>query len=155
MCPLPQISAVKVAATVSIGVLLAASHWKAYTAGYANADNALRVQVAAADRRAADAARKKEQEHYDQIQEAQHAAQERENKLQVVVVAARTERDRLRDDLAAVKRQLPELTEAAVRQYAVAAGAVFAACVDEYTDMAQTADRLASERQALIDSWPK
>lgn len=90
-----------------------------------------------------------------QVEEARNAAVLRETKLQGDAAAARAESGRLRDDLAAFRRNLPGFTEAAIRSYADAASVVLDQCQREYQGLAEQADRIDSDRQTLMDAWPK
>lgn len=100
-------------------------------------------------------ARTKEQGWQTQLSEANDAAIKRETKIRSDATAARAAANRLSSDLADFRRKLPQLTEQAVRQYAAAASVVFGECTARYTELAETADRLDSDRQKLEDAWPK
>lgn len=100
-------------------------------------------------------ARTKEQEHAKRLQDAQHAATEREKKLRADADALRATAGSLRDDLAEFRRRLPSLTREAVERYADAASVVFGECTAEYQRLAEQADRIDSDRQKLEDAWPK
>lgn len=100
-------------------------------------------------------ARAKEQSHAKQLNEAQHAAKQRETKLLADAGRARTQSDGLRDELAAIRRNLPSLAADACRDQADRLADVFGSCSQRYSELAAEADRIASERQTLIDSWPK
>ena len=104
---------------------------------------------------ASEAARAKESAWQTQLKKAQDEATKRQTKLAVDAAAARGAADSLRDDLRAVRASLPGLTREAVDRYADTASLVFADCARSYSGLAQDADRLATERQTLIDSWPK
>jgi len=104
---------------------------------------------------ASEKARRQEQQLQTKVQEAKNAAAIREKTLLADAGRARIAVDRLRDDLATTRVILPGLTRAAVERYADAASIVFDQCVNEYRDMAAQADQLASDRQTLIDAWPR
>lgn len=89
------------------------------------------------------------------VESAKNAAITREKKLLVDAGRSRAAADRLRDDLATARVILPGLTRAAVERYADAASVVFNECVREYRDVAAQADRLASDRQTLMEAWPR
>ena len=89
------------------------------------------------------------------IIEAQNAATLRNKTLQVAAASAGAVAVGLRDEIAAIRRDLPQLADDAVRQRADAVGAVLAHCTDSYAGMAATADRHASDVKTLIDAWPK
>jgi hypothetical protein len=67
--------------------------------------------------------------------------------------SARRERDRLRDDLAASRVALSNATPASLVEYTGALSNVFEQCTREYTEMAATADRHATDAQLLFDTW--
>ena len=69
--------------------------------------------------------------------------------------AARAESGRLHDQLTAIQRSLPDLTEQAVRRYADAASVVFGESTARYTAVAEDADRLGNAAQTLDAAWPK
>jgi hypothetical protein len=145
----------KLAAALTGVLFLICSHWYAYCAGGRNYTAALKLEYAHATKKADDAARKQERQFSDQLKKAQDDAKNREKKLLADAAAARTESSRLHDTLADFQRKLPNLTEQAVRQYADAASVVFDQCQKQYLDMAETADRIDSDRQTLEDAWPK
>ena len=89
------------------------------------------------------------------VEEATHEAAQREQALRADADRARRAADGLRDQLADIRGRLPELTEQAVRQYASAASVVFGECVEEYRALAETADRLDSDRRTLMEAWPE
>jgi chromosome segregation ATPase len=122
-----------------------------YKAGY-NAREAIAVKAA---KLATDTARAKENALQEQKDEAQRKADEREKKLTADAIAARAAAGRLSGDLAALRRDLPKLTEQAVRQYADTASVVFGECAARYTELAEQADRIDSDRQTLEQAWPK
>lgn len=104
---------------------------------------------------AQEAARKKESDWNAKLQEAQHDAAIRERDLRDAAAAARIERDSLRDDLLAFQRDLSSLPIDAVRQRADALATVFGACVEEYTEVAESCGRHVIDKQKLMESWPK
>lgn len=104
---------------------------------------------------ASKAARDREQQMQATATKATHEAKVRETKLARDAGVARSESDRLRNNLATVRSSIPGLTRDAVDRYADAASIVFAECVREYSEMAATAGALASDRQTLMDAWPK
>ena len=90
-----------------------------------------------------------------QVSKAQNDSKIRENKLAADAANARSAADSLRNDLTAVRSSLPRLTRDAVDSYAATASIVFEQCVNEYSDLAAKTDGLASDRQTLIDAWPR
>ena len=148
----------KIAATAVVAVVLAGSHWRAYTAGKATVQaewTAEKVLQLEANIKAIEDARLKEQAWQVKLNGAQNDAAIRTKKLQTSVDIARGDADRLRGDIDAIHLQVPHLTRDAVNRYALASGAVFDQCVRSYTRVAAEADAIGSERQTLIDAWPK
>lgn len=113
-----------------------------------------RDQVAAAEA-ATEAARLKERVWNKQLEDARNEATKREAAIRADAVAARQSADGLRGDLAELRRQLPELAVDACRQRADALADVLSQCTARYSGLAETADRLASDRQTLMEAWPK
>jgi hypothetical protein len=72
-----------------------------------------------------------------------------------LVAAASAGAVSLRDEIAALRRDLPGLADDAVRERADSLGASLADCSREYTGVAVAADRHASDVKTLIDAWPK
>lgn len=122
-----------------------------YDQGF-EAREAIAVKAALASEKAA---RTKEAEWQTTLKEANDAATKRETKNRDDAAAARLAANRLSIDLADLRRKLPELTEQAVRQYADTASVVFGECSSKYIELAETADRIDSDRQKLEDAWPK
>lgn len=100
-------------------------------------------------------ARIREKELSRQLQEAKDAATKREIELRGAADRARRSADGLRDDLDELRRQLPGLAADACRQRADTLSELFGQCAADYRSMAETADRLASDRQTLMEAWPK
>lgn len=117
-----------------------------------DAAKAIQMQAALA---AEGAARIKEQSLMNKLAEAQNAATERETKLRADYDAARRAALGLRDTVATLRGGLPSASADACRATADAAFAVFGECSDRLGEVAAAADSLASDRQTLIDAWPR
>lgn len=113
-----------------------------------------RDQAAVADA-ASETARLKERAWNKQLEDARNEATKRETAIRADAAAARQSADGLRGDLAELRRQLPELAADACRQRADTLADVLSQCAADYRGMAETADRLASDRKTLMDAWPK
>ncbi len=87
--------------------------------------------------------------------EAQNEATRRNKTLQVAAAAARSQSDSLRDELAALRRDLPGLAADTVRQHADALASVLGDCQRDYQGMAAAAGAHASDVKLLQDAWPK
>lgn len=132
-------------------VLLAGSHWKAYRAG----ENTVKAEWQTAQIEFDRAARAKEQAIVKQLENARNEATKRETKLRADAGRARSESDGLRGDLAELRRQLPELDADACRVRADTLADVFNQCATRYSELAEKADRHASDAKTLMDGWPK
>lgn len=104
---------------------------------------------------ASESAREKEKALNLSVERAKDDALKREKILLADADRADATAGRLRDDITRIRASLPGLTDAAVRRYADAASVVFDQCVSEYRSLAAQADRLANDRQTLIDAWPR
>lgn len=83
------------------------------------------------------------------------AANVRGHALSAAVDNAAAESNRLRDELSRADARIAQAADAAVRDYAVAANAVFADCSRQYQNMAAKADGHASDVRTLIEAWPE
>lgn len=146
---------IKLAAALAFVCALIGSHWCAYASGGRNHTAALRLEYAAATQSAEKAARAKEQEYALQLKKAHDDAIRRQSQLQADASAARAESSRLHDSLADFRRQLPDLTNEAVRRYADTASIVFGECAQRYAAVAEDAERLSNAVQTLNAAWPE
>lgn len=151
----PYLGLIKVAAVV---LALAALAWAANAfldheqqIGYDRAKAEYMVKLEAAQ----EAARAKETQLNQRIQEAQHAAAEREKTLRADADAARTAADGLRDTLGNIRRRLSAAPIDACRATADATLAVLGQCQDQYRAVAEAADGHASDAQTLSEAWPR
>lgn len=90
-----------------------------------------------------------------QKDEALHAAQLREMALRRDVAAVAGQRNGLRDELAASRRDLPGASREAARDYAAALADVFEQCTDRYSGVAEKADGHSFDALKFEQSWPK
>jgi len=89
------------------------------------------------------------------LQEVEHAATEREQKLRADSAAAHAAARGLRNDLAALRAELPAATLATLHATADSALAVLGECADRYQAVAAAADGHASDVRTLTEAWPK
>lgn len=82
-------------------------------------------------------------------------AKKREQVARVAAAGARSERDGLRDELAAAQRDLSSAPPAACIERAAALSAVFEQCAGRLEELAGKADRHASDALTLQQAWPK
>lgn len=142
---------------IAIGSAIAAfmySYVYTYNAGGRNKTAALKLEYAQQTKIADDAARKQERQFSATLKKAQDDYALRQKTLLADAATARAESLRLHDTLTDFRRKLPQLTEQAVRQYADTASVVFNECQKRYSELAETADRIDSDRQKLDDAWP-
>ena len=104
---------------------------------------------------ASEAARKRELDLQNQLQEAQNEARTREIALSAAADGARLERDGLRGELASLGHRLSSATADTLRKYAAAANLVLQQCIDRYSELAKKADGHASDALMLQRAWPK
>lgn len=85
--------------------------------------------------------------------EALRKANQRAAQNQSAADSARSELDRLRDDIAASDRATPAI--ASGTDAATTARALLAECAARYSNLAEKADRHATDAVTLYRSWPK
>jgi hypothetical protein len=145
----------KILGLVALLAALSGGLWKLdksrQSIGYGRAVAEYTAQALKADQ----AARQREQELQSQVTKAQDDSKLRETKLSADAAAARRAANGLRDDLATIRNSLPSLAHDAIERYADTASIVFQECTDRYSDLAAKTDAIASDRQTLIDAWPR
>jgi hypothetical protein len=151
---MPQIN-MKLAMGLILVSGLIGTHWYAYESGADNREAHVQNKYLKDYTENLQAARDKERSLQAQLKKAQDGYVSRQSVLLADGVRLRADASRLRDELSAIQRSLPSLTEQAVRQYAATAGDVFGACVQEYRDLAEVADRLSNEKQLILEAWPQ
>ena len=67
--------------------------------------------------------------------------------------AARSERDRLRDDLVASRSTFAQATDASLIEYTNTLSVVFEQCTKEYSELAEKADGHATDAENLFTAW--
>jgi len=120
-------------------------------AAWAAEKTRLAEAVAAAERQA------REIEQADQLRliEAQNEAFVREARLRSEADSLRALHERMRDALATTRLYLSQATAAACPDIARASLDVFKQCTEKYSELAGDADRCLSDRQTLIEAWPR
>lgn len=96
-----------------------------------------------------------EQQGTKQVIGAINAATKREQDARAAAAGARSELDRLRDDLSTSRGGLPSLAPDACRQRVTALETVFEQCAGRLEELAGKADRHANDTVKLEQSWPK
>jgi hypothetical protein len=67
--------------------------------------------------------------------------------------SARSERDRLRNDLVASRSTFAEATDTSLIEYANTLSVVFEQCTREYSELAEKADGHATDAENLFSAW--
>ena len=105
--------------------------------------------VLVATQQAAEQTAKMQEEKDAAVQKAVALAQR--NKADAV--SARSERDRLRDDLVASRSTFAEATDTSLAQYTNTLSIVFEQCTKEYSELAEKADGHATDAENLFTAW--
>jgi hypothetical protein len=90
-----------------------------------------------------------------QKDKAIHDAAQREKTLRAAARAAGNERDGLRRELAQSRAKLSIASSESLRKRVAALEDVFEQCSERYTELAEKADRHASDALTLEQAWPK
>jgi hypothetical protein len=116
---------------------------------------ALKTAQAEAVNTATREARAQESARFKGVQDAQAAAQTRAQVARRDADRARSELDRLRDNIRSASGGVPGESPGACAVRADAAGELLAQCAGAYLSMAGIADRHANDARTLIEAWPK
>lgn len=143
-----------IAAAAVAGVLAFGAAWQVQGMRYDAQIASIQAQHAEATAKAQSDARATEKALYDKLQEAQNNATKRENKLRSDAAAARSTADGLRDTIYSIRADLPSYSQSAAVATADTAAELLQQCSDAYRGVAEAADRIASDRQTLIEAWP-
>jgi cytochrome bd-type quinol oxidase subunit 1 len=144
-----------IAALVLGAALAGVGAWQAqalrYDARISDMQQAHAQAIADAAQKAMDQTLKMQRTKDAAIQQAETRAAQNA----AAAAAARRTADGLRDTLYQFRASLPSLAPAAVIERADTAAELLGACAAEYQDVAAAADRINSDRQTLIDAWPR
>ena len=143
------------AAGIAGAILAGVLAWQVQTWRYDAQISSIQAKHARESAKAEAATRAQEASFNQRLQDAQNAATKRETKLRAYAAAARRTADGLRGTLYEFRASLPNASTATVIARADTAAELLGACADEYRSVAEAADRIASDRQTLIDAWPK
>ena len=99
-------------------------------------------------------ARTKEQEWETKLNQERDNATKREIQLRADADSAHSANDGLRLQLSDTARRIAQATPATVADTAVALSELLGNCTTEYLDVAEKAQRHASDVETLIKSWP-
>ena len=144
-----------VAAFLAGLAVAAVSTWHVQAWRYDAQISSIQAKHASESAKAEAATRAQEASFNQRLQDAQNAATKRETKLRADAAAARRTADGLRGTLYEFRASLPNASTSALIARADTAAELLGACVSEYRSVAEAADRIASDRQTLIDAWPK
>ncbi len=147
--------ATHIAAAAIAGVLAFGAAWQVQAWRYDTQIDGIKAHHAAESAKAQADVRAQELAFNQRLQDAQNAATKRETKLRADAAAARRTADGLRLTLYDFRASLPGASTAALIARADTAAELLGTCADEYRSVAEAADRIASDRQTLIDAWPK
>lgn len=143
------------ASAIAGAVLASITAWQVQAWRYDGQIASIHAQHAEAAAKAQSDARATEKALSDKLQEAQNNATKRENKLRNDAAAARRTADGLRDTIYSIRADLPSYSQSAAAKAADTAAELLGVCADEYRSVAEAADRIASDRQTLIEAWPR
>ena len=138
-----------------VATLAAVMAWNVQGCRLGSEIAALKAQYAAESAKAQADTRARELAFNQRLKDAQDEAAKRETKLRSDAAAARRTVDGLRGTLYEFRASLPGATHSAIVARADTAAELLGACVNEYRSVAEAADRIASDRQTLIDAWPR
>jgi hypothetical protein len=120
-------------------------------------ENEYALYVARAEQQAAQAALARvesENRWKKEKEDAEKDAAARESKIAADLSAAVAAARRLRDANAALQSRLADAPRSAAVDAAAAIGELLGTCTEEYRDMADKADRHASDVRTLTAAWP-
>jgi len=121
-------------------------------------DAAHRADIAERDAQLAaakDPARLREQDWTTQRNQALENANSRDQIIRSLAAGSASASLSLRDTLAAISRGVPDASTEALRHSTTALAAVLQNCQNEYRDLAEKADRHASDAMTLEQAWPE
>ena len=143
-------AAVLLAMGLAGGAGWAANGWRLDAAHHA--DIAQRdAQLAAAK----DLARLREQDWTTQRNQAIENANSRDQIIRSMAAGSASASLGLRDTLAAISRGVPDASVEALRHSTTTLAAVLQNCQSEYRELAEKADRHASDALTMAQAWPK
>lgn len=148
---------IRVAAIAALvaAVLAAAGAWQVQAWRYGLQIADLKAKHQGEIQTANDRALQAERMTNQRLTEARNAAAKREQDLRRDGDSLRNNFERLRDQAAATRRDLPTATSDAARATAATATELLEICAREYQALARAADGHASDTLTLQQSWPK
>lgn len=155
LIPAPYRFAAQIAGIVALGIALMVGYVRLISyhegIGYQQA-----AAICTADKlRAEQAANEREAAYQSQIRKANHDAEQRQAVLSADIADLHRQLERVRNDRNAMRARVAQLSAEAARRVADAGIQLLGECEAEYGRVAEAADKCLSDRQALIDGWPK
>jgi len=132
-----------------------AGAWQAQSWRYGEQIEAMKFEQSEAAHKLFEAAQREQDRLQAKKDEALNAAKKRETQLRIDAADSRYQLDRLRLELANGIDRMPSESCNATRERSKAVSELFGQCATEITGLAETLDRVESERQTLIQAWPK
>lgn len=102
-----------------------------------------------------EAARAKEAEFATRLNEAIQNGVIRDQTIRTLAAAAGNANVGMRDTLATIRSGVPSASAEALGQSVATLSSVLAKCTGRYIDVAERADRHASDAKTLDEAWPK
>jgi hypothetical protein len=143
---------------IGIAAVLAYSHIAVYHAGQNNIQvefDKYKLAVEEASKVSIEAARAKETEWNEKLNQERNDAAKRETAIHADVVRATSTVNSLRNELSDTKDRIAKAPVYSCPDAAAAIGELFAVCTERYIGLAEKADRHSSDVKTLIESWPK
>lgn len=155
LIPAPYRFAAQIAGIVALGIALMVGYVRLISyhegIGYQQA-----AAICTADKlKAEQAANDRDAAYQSQIRKANHDAEQRQAVLSADIADLHRQLERVRHDRNAMRARVAQLSTEAVRRVADAGIQLLGECEAEYGRVAEAADKCLSDRQALIDGWPK
>lgn len=140
-------------AALVCGLLIAVELWerRLEQRGYDRAQAEFSQQATLAS----ESARQRERDLQQKVKDAENEAKQREKAILADATAARSERDRLRSEIATSRNRMSAATVNAVREYASTLSSVFEECAGQLEGMARSASGHASDSLMYQRGWWK
>lgn len=155
LIPAPYRFAAQIAGIVALGIALMVGYVRLISyhegIGYQQA-----AAICTADKlKAEQAANDRDAAYQSQIRKANYESEQRQAELAADIADLNRQLERVRNDRNAMHARVAQLSAEAARRVADAGIQLLGECEAEYGRVAEAADKCLSDRQALIDGWPK
>ena len=140
-------------AAILCGLLIAVELWerRLEQRGYDRAQAEFSQQAILAS----ESARLRERDLQQKVKDAENEAKQREKAILADATAVRTERDRLRSEIATNRNRVSAAPAAAVRKYTSTLSTVFEECAGQLEDLARSAAGHASDSLMYQKAWSR